>query len=157
MVQNFLDHSLNRELANEMPNSKFAKHADGTVKMSKEEVNYGDRDPGGQCGGCRHYNDGKCKIVEGDINPELGCDLFESITTLIAKYTQHPGLPEPNIDIVTGEKKKTGFYSLIHTRIGSMISMLDKKPSQTGSSNLIASLNTLKINNMKLQVRQKID
>ena len=35
--------------------------------------------------------------------------------------------PEENIDIVTGEKKKTGFHSLINTKIGSMKQMLLKK------------------------------
>ena len=108
------------------------KSAKATVKMSKEEVKYGPHDPGSQCGECFHYNEGKCKIVEGDIRPELGCDLFQPMMSLTAKFTQNPDFPEPNIDIVTGEKKKTGFFSLIHTQIGSMISMLDKM-SQSGS------------------------
>lgn len=69
-------------------------------------------------------------------------------------FKQNPDFPEPSIDIVTKKKKKTGFHSLMNTKIASMKKML-KKTSQTGSCNLEASLNTLLINNMKLQVRPK--
>ena len=64
------------------------------------------------------------------------------------KFIQPDNLVEPNIDIVTNKKKKTGFYSLIHTQIASMRSMLEL--SQTGSP--FRRMATLKINNMKLQM-----
>jgi len=126
---------------------KTAKHG----KFSKADVAYSYRPPGQQCGGCQHYGDGSCAIVEGKIHPELGCDKF-SMKSLMAKFTQNPDFPEPSIDIVTGEKKKTGFHSLMRTKIGSMYEMLEKT-SQSGSK--LASINTLKINKMKLQVSRK--
>lgn len=64
------------------------------------------------------------------------------------KFTQPDNLVEPNIDIVTKKKKKTGFYSLIHTQIGSMLEEL----SQTGSA--FRRMATLKINSMKLQMNE---
>lgn len=66
------------------------------------------------------------------------------------KFTQPDNLVEPNIDIVTKKKKKTGFYSLIHTQIGSMRSMLEL--SQSGSG--FRRMATLKINSMKLQMNK---
>jgi len=55
------------------------------MKLSKEEVRYTPRadDRRHRCGICVHFiSDGRCKIVEGHINPDGWCRKFERRETL---------------------------------------------------------------------------
>jgi hypothetical protein len=49
------------------------------AKKSKEEAKY-QNEPNGnqQCSKCKHFMDGKCEIVEGDISRDGWCKFFEA-------------------------------------------------------------------------------
>jgi len=46
---------------------------------SKEEINYTDKSEkvNELCKQCRFWRDGKCALVEGDIDAEGSCDIWE--------------------------------------------------------------------------------
>lgn len=50
-------------------------------RKSKDEVDYGipAEDEVGKCGNCRHFeHPDECHLVEGEIDPEDICDLYEA-------------------------------------------------------------------------------
>ena len=49
------------------------------AKKSKQEAQYQDAPKDGQqCSKCKHFKNGKCDIVEGDISPNGWCKFFEA-------------------------------------------------------------------------------
>lgn len=52
----------------------------GSDINTKAEVNYREADPSStdSCGVCTHFNNNKCDIVAGKIDPAYVCDKFEA-------------------------------------------------------------------------------
>jgi len=91
-----LNEKLNK-LAKQKNSTKTPTKKLNIIQFGKGEVNYGPREPGGQCGECRWGTfpadiaenpgqDGICAIVAGEIQWMDGCDKFEMI----------PGLSTPD-------------------------------------------------------------
>jgi|YNPMSStandDraft_1061717.scaffolds.fasta_scaffold02825_1 hypothetical protein len=58
-----------------LPGQALGSAPAAPVKKSKKEVGY--QDPDAVCSDCRYYEGGECSQVEGEIDPEGWCHLFE--------------------------------------------------------------------------------
>ena len=58
-----------------LPGQAMGGAPNAPAKKSKQEVGY--QDPDAVCSDCRYYEGGECAQVEGYIDPEGWCHLFE--------------------------------------------------------------------------------
>jgi len=64
--------SVSERVANLIEKAKVQK-----AKKSKSSVDYSKGKPNAHCGICVHYEEGSCKLVSGEIEPDMWCELFE--------------------------------------------------------------------------------